>query len=156
MSSQSYPLNQFAPSYFQGVPQPPSDVLGFESRPFDYIYSPSGGELTANQIVNDDTVAIQTDADFVLYAWYISEYTGAFQIRLTDSNGYQLSSGFENSGTISQNSADPTVKSPGHLFPAGGKIRIDIQDLSGDANPLQIVFRGIKRFKVAPSQTQKR
>jgi hypothetical protein len=152
MGSRSYPLNQFAPTYFQGVPQPPADVLGYETRPYDYIYNPPNGELTANQILNDDTVAVQTQADFLWYGWFISEYTGAFQIRITDSNGYQLSSGFENSGTISQNSADPTVKSPAHLFPAGGKIRIDIQDLSGDVNPLQITFRGVNRFQVAPQQ----
>ena len=144
----SYPVNQFSPTYFQGVQQAPAAAVGYEPRPYSYVYSPPNGELTANQFLAGDSVAIQTDADFELFAWYISEYTGAFQIRLTDSDGYQLSNGLINSGALSQSSAKPTVFSPKHMFPAGGKILIDIQDLSSATNPLQIVFIGQKLFRV--------
>jgi|SRR5579871_373766 len=141
------PVNQFAPDSFRGVNQPNPAQVGYEDRPFEYVYSPPNDELTADQFLNPDSLSIHTDSDFLLYGWYISLYTGEFQIQLTDSNGYQLQSGLVNSGAISQSASDPTVFSPAHPFPAGGKIQIAIQDLSGDTNPLQIVFKGVKRFR---------
>jgi hypothetical protein len=144
----SYPLNQFAPVYQQGLQQPPPEIVGYEDRPFEYVYNPPNGELTANQLINPDSVAIQTDADFWLAGWYISVYTGAFQIQLLDSTGYQLQSGMINSAAIALAESDPTVLSPAHPFAAGSKIQIVIQDLSGAPNPLQIIFKGWKRFRI--------
>jgi len=144
----SYPMNQFAPSYQQGLMRPPAEVVGYEDRPFEYVYSPPNGELTALQLLNPDSLAIQTDADFWCAAWYIAQYTGAFQIQLLDSTGYQLQSGMINSAAISQVASDPTVLSPAHPFPAGSKIQIVIQDLSDATNQLQIVFKGWKRFRI--------
>ena len=148
MSTNPYPLNQFAPNYQQGLQQPPPQIVGYEDRPFEYIYNPPNGQLTAGQLIDPDAVAINTDADFWLAAWYISLFTGSFQIQLTDSSGYQLSDGLINSAAIATSASDPTVLSPAHPFPAGGKIQIIIQDLSGETNPLQIVFKGWKRFTV--------
>jgi hypothetical protein len=144
----SYPLNQFAPNFQQGIQAPPPKTVGYEDRPFEYIYNPPNGELTADQLINPDAVAIMTDADFWLAGWYLSQFTGPFQIQLTDSSGYQLSDGMINSAAISTIASDPTVFSPAHPFPAGGKIQLVIQDLSGATNPLQIVFKGWKRFRV--------
>lgn len=144
----SYKLNQYAPAYQQGLQQPEPEVMGYEDRPFEYIYSPATGALTANQLINPDTTAIDTDADFWLAGWYISLYTGPFQIQLLDSTGYQLQSGMINSAAISLSASDPTVVSPAHPFPAGSKIQEVIQDLSGGSNPLQIVFKGWKRFRI--------
>jgi hypothetical protein len=144
--SSPYMMNQFSPNYFQGLQLDPN--ASAEPKSFDYVYNPPNNELTANQEIDGDTVSIQTDADFYAFGWYISLYTGAFQIRLTDSTGYQLQSGFINSGAISQSSNSPTVFSPSHLFPAGSKILIDIADLSGNPNPLQIIFRGNKLYKI--------
>lgn len=145
----TYPMNQFAPSYFQGVNPAPSDLTGYEPRPFNYIYNPPSNQLTASQILNNQVVAIDVDSDFLLFGYYLSLFTGSFQIRLADSTGYYLFSGFMNSGAISSSSADPTVVSPAHPFPAGGKIVIDIQDLSVATNPLQLVFVGAKLFRVS-------
>jgi len=147
-----YPLNQFAPTYYAGVQVAPATEVGFEPKPYDYVYNPPAGQLTALQVRNNDTVAIQTDADFLLFGWYLSLFTGAFQILLTDDTGYQLFSGFINSGAISQSSSDPTVFSPSHPFRAGGKIVIAIQDLSNATNPLQIIFKGQKMFRVHRSK----
>lgn len=148
MSSQPYPLNQFAPAYLQGVASAQPEVIGYEDKPFEYVYSPPTGELTALQLINPDSLGIQTDADFWLAAWYISQYTGSFQVQLLDSTGYQLQSGMINSAAISQQASDPTVLSPAHPFPAGSKLQLVIQDLSDATNPLQIVFKGWKRFRI--------
>lgn len=144
----SYPMNRYAPSYFQGVPPPPPGSEASDDKSCDYVYSPPTGQLTANQFLNPDTLEIQVDADFRLRAFYLALFTGPFQMQLIDSNGYQLFSGMINSAAFSTLSYDPTVISPEHPFPAGGKIQIVIQDLSGNPNPLQIVFRGVKRFRV--------
>jgi hypothetical protein len=148
----AYELNQYAPTYYGGVQIAPGADVGFEPKPYDYIYNPAvngtTGVLPANAVLANQTVAIQTDADFMLFAWYISQFTGAFQILLTDDTGYQMFSGFLNSGAISQSSSAPTVFSPSHPFRAGGKIVIAITDLSGASNPLQIVFKGEKLFRV--------
>lgn len=148
MSSQVYPLHQFAPAYQAGLQQPSPELLGYEDKPFEYVYSPPNGQLTALQLLNPDTLAIETDADFWLAGWYLGQYTGEFQVQILDSTGYQLQSGMINSAAISQSASDPTVLSPAHPFPAGGKIQLVIQDLSDADNPLQIVFKGWKRFKV--------
>lgn len=146
MGAAAYALNPFSPSYLQGLNIDPN--AKYTPRTFDYVYSPPNLQLTGNQLIPQDIVPIQADADWLLEAWYISQYTGAFQIQLTDATGYQLQSGFVNSGALSQSSSDPTVFSPAHPFPASSKILIAIQDLSGATNPLQIVFKGVKLYKV--------
>jgi len=144
----SYPLNRFAPNFQQGIAQPTAQRLGYEDRPYSYLYSPPNGQLLANQELTAQTVQIQVDSDFELRAWYISTAAGLFQIRLGDATGYQFSSGLLLSQGISLNPSKPTVFSPQHPFPAGSRIIIDIQDLSGAPNPLQIVFMGVKRFRL--------
>jgi len=141
-----YPPNPFSPRGFAGV-NPPKSTTIYKDRPYTYIYNPPNGELTGNQVLQDE-VSIETDSDFNLEAWYISDFTGTFTVQLTDSTGYQLQSGEIQSAGLSQSGADPTVFSPAHPFPAGGKIRINITDTSGTTNPLQIAFVGTKRFRV--------
>jgi hypothetical protein len=146
-----YPLNQYAPTYQQGLQQPPPELVGYEDRPFEYIYNPPNGQLTANQLINPDSLAIETDADFWFAGWYIGLFTGSFQVQILDSTGYQLQAGMINSAAISQTASDPTVLSPAHPFAAGSKMQFVIQDLSGSTNPLQLVLKGWKRFKVSRS-----
>lgn len=138
--SSQYPTNPFAPRAFGGITQQPN----YEDRSFDYTYDFS---LTADETLQDQ-VSIDTDADFLMEAWYVSAATGGFTIQLTDSNGYQLQNGQVQSAGLSFSSADPTVFSPSHPFPAGGKIQILISDISGSSNTGQIVFKGTKRFIV--------
>lgn len=146
------PLNQYAPSFFQGVNTPPASELGYDPRPFSYIYNPPNNQLTGNQELENDSVQIDVDSDFRLFAWFISLFTGQFEIQIADSTGYYLFSGFMNSGAISQSSAIPTIFSPAHPFPAGGKILINLNELSGSTNPLQIVFVGEKLFSTTKRQ----
>ena len=145
----TYKLNQFSPNYQQGLQQPPPDVVGYDDKPFEYVYSPPGGKLTALQLLNPDTLAIETDADFWAAGWYIAQATGTFQVQLLDSTGYQLQSGMINSLSLATSQSDPTVLSPAHPFPAGGKVQLVIQDLSDADNYIQIVFKGWKRFRVS-------
>ena len=126
-------------------------MVTYEPRPFTYLYNPVGNQLGytgLNQQYLEETVDIGTDADFMLMAWYISLYTGPFQIQLFDSYDYALMSGYLNSAALSQSACDPTVFVPGHPFAAGGRIKFNINNLYGAANPLQIAFVGEKMFRV--------
>jgi hypothetical protein len=143
----AYPINQFAPAGQAGVPVSPDQL--YDDKPYEYVYQPPNGALTADQFLNPDNLTIQTDADFYAFGYYIAFATGNFQVQFIDPTGYQLMSGMINSAAISTTSSDPTVFSPTHPFPAGSKIQIIIQDLSGAANTIQIVFKGVKRFKIA-------
>jgi hypothetical protein len=120
--------------------------LEYEDRPCEIPYTPPTGELTANQFLNPDSQAIDTDADFWLAGWVLTEYTGPFQVQLQDSSGYNIQSGMINSAALSTSLSDPSIFTPPRRFPAGSKISIIIQDLSGATNPLQITFKGWKRF----------
>jgi len=150
----SYPMNQYAPSFFQGLDVADPSQIGYEPRPFTYIYNPPNNQLTSLQQVVNDSVQIDVDSDFRLFAWYIALFTGEFEIQIADSTGYYLFSGFMNSGAISQSSAVPTIFSPAHPFPAGGKILININDLSVATNPLQIAFVGEKLFQTTRAHRQ--
>ena len=143
--SNQYPPNPYAPNAFAGIQPNPQR---FQDRSFNYIYDFT---LTALQQLTDQ-VSIDTDADFLLEAWYIATATSTFTIQLTDSTGYQLQSGPIQSAGLSQSQADPTVFSPSHPFPAGGKIQIQITDTSNAGNTGQIVFIGTKRFIVGGKQ----
>lgn len=149
-----YKQNQYAPQGFQGLASPRTSDgsagtrSAQEPKPYSYIYAPPNGQLTANQLINPDSVAIQTDADFLLFGLWIPFANGLFQIQLIDATGYQLSSGLINSGGLSAVSSRPTVISPSHPFPAGGKIQIVIQDLSGATNEIQIAFVGKKVYRM--------
>jgi len=148
----TYKLNQFSPEYMAGLMQPPPQQSGYEDRPYNYVYPPPNGVLTPNQALAGQTVQIQTDSDFELRAAYIATATGLFQIRIGDATGYQFSSGFMLSSAFSQDPSNPTVFSPQHPFPAGSRIVIDIQDLSGLTNTIQIIFVGVKRYRMQQTQ----
>jgi hypothetical protein len=135
-----YPENPFAPLAFAGITPPPDTSF---DRTFAYLYNFT---LTGLQVGVSAQVAIDTDADFLMEAMYVSVASAAFLVQLSDSTGYELQSGQLQSAAISTSSANPTVISPMHRFPAGGKIQILITNLSGLSNTGQIVFLGVKRY----------
>lgn len=143
-----YAMNRYSPAYYSGVATPPKGQVLYDDKPIHYPYNPPNGELTANQFLPNDTLAIQANADFILFGYYFSLYTGLLGFQITDSTGYQLSTGLEYSSLVSQDPADPTVLPVAHFFPANGKLLITTQDYSGAANPFQLVFVGINRYRV--------
>jgi hypothetical protein len=140
-------FNIYAPPAYSGLQQR-ADAPSMDLA-FDYSYLV---ELTASgngSALRDQVVAIQNDADFVLRAMILTSYDGAFQIRLSDSQGTYFSNGYLNyANFLSANARVPFPIFPEVLFPKGGKIGIDITNLSGDVNEVEILFRGCKRFNV--------
>ncbi len=137
-------VNPFASAAYNGLPNgaPPN----WQDVGFDYVYDIV---LTANQTLLNQTVPIQPDADFLWRATSIGIATGAFSIKYYDSQGYALSNAprINNSFNVGLIST-PAPRFPELIFPAGSRIGIDITDLSGAGNTIQIVFLGPKRYRL--------
>lgn len=108
---------------------------------FAYVYDQV---LTANQSVSGQVV-INADADFVLRGIVVNTLTGIFRVRFNRSGLYFLSSGYIHSNNLVSDAASPLPIIPEMLFVAGSRIGIDIVDLSGAGNTVQISFIGAKR-----------
>jgi hypothetical protein len=119
---------------------------GYTDVDFTYPYDVV---LTAGQFLRDQTVSTTNDADFCIRGLVIATFTGAFNLRISDSQGFYLSNGMIVSANLIGDAASPFVIFPQLIIPAGGKIGIDIQDTSGNANTIELLFRGVKRYRIA-------
>lgn len=138
--------NPFAPPVFNGFPDDSPE--GYADVDFSYIYdtNPALGPLETRL---NQAVSTMNDADFAIRGMYVSQATGAFSIRISDSQGYYLSNGPIVSSNILGDASSPFVVWPEILIPAAGRIGIDIADLSGALNTIEVVFRGVKRYRIA-------
>jgi len=134
-------LNPISPAAVQGVQG--SVPSGYLDVAYGYPYSFT---LTANQLSLGNPVSIQTDADF-MFRGLIFTSDGTFQVRLYDGQQYALSTGFINSLCLPNSAGDPYPFVPEVWYPAGGRITIDIQDLSGSGNTGQLLFLGANRYR---------
>ena len=141
MSTQPNPL---APPVYNGI----NDDSPERTVDQDYTY-PYDVVLTANQVLPDQAKTTDTDADFAWRGIVVASATGAFNIRFSDSQGYYLSNGLIASANLLGDAASPFPVVPEILIPAGGRIGIDLQDTSGNPNTIEILFRGVKRYRVA-------
>jgi hypothetical protein len=133
--------NPIAPPAVQGVM--PNTPHGYLDVSYGYPFSFS---LTGNQLSLANVVSVQTDADFLLRGLlFVSD--GSFQIRIYDGQVYGLSPTFIQSGCLPNTAGDPFPYVPEVWYPAGGRITIDIQDLSGSGNTGQILFLGANRYR---------
>lgn len=104
--------------------------------------------LTGNQNTTVNQ-AIERDADFELRAIVLNSQTGIYQVQFVINGWYQLSAGQILNANMQSDPSSPYVIFPAQLIPAGGRIQINITDLSGAPNTIQIVFRGVKRFQAS-------
>ena len=136
--------NPFAPAAYNGLSG--DYPHGYVDAPFDYLYNVT---LTAGQFLRDQVLPIATDADFLFRAVIMPVFGGAFLIRFSDSQGTYLSNGMIPNQNFLQNSVPvPYPMFPQWVIPAGGRIGIDIQDLSNAQNVIEITFRGVKRYRL--------
>ncbi len=139
-------INMFAPPSYNGIRQGQLPG-GYIDIDFTYTYDVV---LTALQNLPNQAVSISNDADFALRAVVLASNTGAFQFRLSDSQGYYLSNGYLQSALLLVAGAPlPFTVLPEIIFPAGGKIGIDLIDVSNGGNTIQMLFRGVKRYETA-------
>ena len=134
--------NPIAPPAVQGIDN--SSPEGFVDVPFNYVYN---NTLTANQVLNNEVVSIFTEADF---AWrgLIFSATGLFSVQFQDGQGYYLSAGQMFSTNLTNTPGDPWPVFPEVLYPAGGRIYLNITDLSNSGNTIQLLFVGVNRYRL--------
>lgn len=133
--------NYLAPLAANGIDSTSQE--GYEDVSFDYVFDVA---LTASQFLRDQTVSIFDEADFAWRALVVTVQTGTFAVRFVDGQGYYLSTGMIQSQNLQATPADPWIVFPETLYPAGGRIGIDIQDLSGAPNTIELLFRGVNRY----------
>lgn len=115
----------------------------------DYVYEVA---MTANQSLTDQVQPVDTDSNFLWRAEQIVLSTGAFSVRFADSAGRYLSNGQIHSAAYLVGGVRVIKpRSPQIEIPAGGAIRLDITNLTGVANTIQIVFKGVKRYTLPAS-----
>jgi hypothetical protein len=134
--------NPIAPVAVQGTDN--SAPEGFVDVPFNYVYN---NTLTASQVLNNEVVSIFTEADF---AWrgLIFSADGTFSVSFQDGQGYLLSAGQMFSTNMPNTPGDPWPVFPEVLYPAGGRIYLNITDLSADDNVIQLLFVGVNRYRL--------
>jgi hypothetical protein len=141
---QAIPANPFGAPVDNGL----NDTSPLNYTDVDFTY-PYDVVLTEDQFLRDQTVSTTNDADFAWRAVVIAFSTGPFNVRFADSQGYYLSNGMIVSANLQGDAASPYPIFPEILIPAGGRIVIDIQDTSGETNTIELLFRGVKRYRVA-------
>ena len=137
-------VNPYAPPALSGLAG--TGPAGYVDMDFSYVYAVT---LTGGQFLRDQSLAVMTDADFLWRALMVTSNTGNFSIRFSDSQGTYLSNGMLlNQNFFLGNLAQVFPILPQVVIPAGGRIGIDIQDLSGAGNTIQLTFRGVKRYRL--------
>lgn len=135
-------LNPITPPAFQGLD--PAAPTGFVDVSFDYVYTIN---LTASQLLQGQVVSIFTEADFV-WRGLVFTSTGNFSVQFQDGQGYYLSSDLVFSTNMPNTAGDPWPRFPEILYPAGGRIYLNIQDTSAAPNVGQILFIGANRYSL--------
>lgn len=133
--------NPYANAAANGIGQGATPI-NYRDIAFTYTYDQT---LTANQRLRDQQ-AINNDSDFAWRALVLNSNTGAFSVRFSDSDWYNLSSDLVVSANLQADPASPSTVYPETIIPAGGIIGVELLDLSGAENTIQLLFLGVKRY----------
>jgi hypothetical protein len=136
--------NPYAPPAYNGLMD--ASPEGYVDVDFTYTYDVV---LTPLQPLYDQSIQTTNDSDFAWRALILAFATGPFKIRFSDSQGFYLSNGYIASANVIGDAASPYPIFPEILIPAGGKIGVDIQDTSNATNTIEILARGVKRYRIA-------
>jgi hypothetical protein len=137
-------VNPYAPPAYNGmINAAPEGYVDVDFKvPFDVV-------LTANQDNPNLARDVPTDADFIWRATIAVDQTGEYSYQFADSQGYQFSNGLIHRVNLSSSAVAPSVNGKEIVIPAGGQIGIHLRDLSGAGNTIQILFLGVKRYKLS-------
>jgi len=103
--------------------------------------------LTAHQSLVDQSVIIDGNSDFVLFAIYGTS-TGGYTVRVRNGNSRFICSAMLQSVNFVGTAQFPVPLSKPFIIPATGRIGIDITDTSNAANNIELCFAGIRRYQV--------
>lgn len=109
-------------------------------------YYPYNQTLTANQPLTDQTVQIDGDSDFLILG-LASVQNGAFRLNFKANNGRYISQSSLLNANICGTGEFPVTLPKPMIVPARGRIGVDIQDVSGSNNTIEVVFIGIRLYR---------
>jgi len=108
-----------------------------------YLFTVS---LTGNQELTDQTIAIDADSDFI-WTKLCGTSDGDYELRFRLPSGrYISSSRIKKSNLVGSSATWAMPILPPVECPASGKIGVDIKDLSGAANNVQLALIGYRAF----------
>ena len=124
--------------------------VGFIDKPFTVAYNTT---LTKGQGLQNQSIALDSDADFILRSLYIALVTqfSAFSFNFAGPQDYYYQATQVPSYGFSQNSGQPFPILNEVHYPAGGQIKLNITDITtAFAGPFtyNIFFVGVKRFRI--------
>jgi len=137
---QQYRANPYASPSANGIGRA-GVPAGFRDIAYDYVLPAS---LLANGTLNAQ-MGVNTDSDFCWRALVFNS-TGVFSVKFSDSDSFELSNSAIISANIQGDPSSPWPILPEIIIPAGGRIGLELLDLSGVDNTLNFLFRGAKRF----------
>lgn len=128
------------------APQPTNnlDLTQYQRQEGGY-YSYSVA-LTANQKLPDQTVSIDGDSDFLILG-LCGTQTGNYRVNFKSGNGrYLANQALKNANLVGTGQFPIPLPKP-MIVPARGRIGVDVEDLSGAGNTIELVFIGIRLFR---------
>lgn len=117
----------------------------FFEEVFQYVFQTT---LTGNQIVKEQRQTIDRDADFIWTSIWGTQ-TGNYSIQFRDANGRIMSSGELRNANAVGTAQFPVPLMKPRVIPGGGFITMNITELTGSSNTIELVFGGYKRFKTS-------
>jgi hypothetical protein len=132
----------YAPAHLLGMGDTSPQGTPYPDQSYDI---PINITLTALQTLQTAQI-IERDADYVWRGIIANSQTGIYQVRFDINGWYLLSNGQITNANLASDPSAPYPIFPELVVPAGGRIGINITDLSNAGNTIQIVFRGVKRF----------
>ena len=107
-----------------------------------YVYQVT---LSASQALTDQTVIIDADSDFLILG-LAGTQTGNYRVNFKSGNGrYIAQSQIRNANLVGTGQFPVPLPKPLYV-PSRGRIGIDITDLSGGSNVIELVFIGIRLY----------
>lgn len=135
----------FAPASLMGLGNTAPQGTPYPDQSYDI---PVDIVMTGNQVNLVTNQTIERDADYVWRGVVINSYTDVrFKVQFNINGWYNLSPTQINAGNYQSDPGAPYPIWPELTVPAGGRIQITTTDFSGSTNTIQIVLRGVKRFK---------
>lgn len=127
------------------VPLTQTPNMSFYEEPGEYVMDVS---LTSGQEKTRQITQIDNDSDFIWLAT-VGSSTGVYKLKLQISgrSGRYMSSSYVNNVNYVGSANFPVPLLHEVYFSAGSSISGDFLDTSGGANTIQLLFKGIKRFK---------
>jgi len=145
-------INPFAPQAAAGMNVMASGT--YQDAAFDYVFNTTP-PLVAGEFRPGIQKALHADADFVLRAIHYAQpnMPGVpFSFRWFDWQNIYHSDDLISNLNWSADPYDPALILPEVIFPRGSFIGLDLRnDDPANPNDIQIVFRGVKRFRIATS-----